>query len=137
MSPKLNRFAPALLLLAAGPAAAELPLDVIADTEIYIDGLFQADKNIFDSDRQQFKDDAEMRRAEVIFRGKHISGLEIMLGYDPKLGASGQAYDPERTRALLKEAGFTQSPDGVWTRGGEKLAVKLPIPARSSPLSAQ
>ena len=84
MSRHLNRLIPALLLLAAGPAAAELPLDVIADTEIFIDGLFQVDKNIFDSDRTQFSDDAEMRRAEVIFRGKHVSGLELMLGYDPK-----------------------------------------------------
>ena len=25
-----------------------------------------------------------MRRAEVIFRGKHVSGLEFMAGYDPK-----------------------------------------------------
>jgi phosphate-selective porin OprO/OprP len=80
----LLRFTPLALALAAAPAAAEVPLDVIMDTEIFIDGLFQADKNIYDSDRTQFKDDAEMRRAEVIFRGKHVSGLEILLGYDPK-----------------------------------------------------
>ena len=79
-----TRLIPALLAFAALPAMAEVPLDVIADTEIFIDGLFQADKNLFDSDRVQFKDDAEMRRAEVIFRGKHVSGLEILLGYDPK-----------------------------------------------------
>jgi hypothetical protein len=79
-----TRLIPALLAFAALPATAEVPLDVIADTEIFIDGLFQADKNLFDSDRVQFKDDAEMRRAEVIFRGKHVSGLEILLGYDPK-----------------------------------------------------
>ncbi len=84
MSRTLNRIAPALLLLAAGPAAAEVPLDVIADTEIFIDGLFQVDKNFFSDDVANFTDDAEMRRAEVIFRGKHVSGLEIMLGYDPK-----------------------------------------------------
>jgi phosphate-selective porin OprO and OprP len=84
MSRKLLRLSPSLLLLAALPAAAEVPLDVIADTEIFIDGLFQADTNVFDSDVVQFKDDSEMRRAEVIFRGKHASGLELMLGYDPK-----------------------------------------------------
>jgi phosphate-selective porin OprO/OprP len=84
MSRVSTRLLPALLAFAALPAAAEVPLDVIADTEIFIDGLFQVDKNIFDSDVAQFADDAEMRRAEVIFRGKHVSGLEIMLGYDPK-----------------------------------------------------
>lgn len=81
---RLNRVAPVLLLLVAGPAAAELPLDVIADTEIFIDGLFQVDKNFFSDDVANFVDDAEMRRAEVIFRGKHVSGTEILLGYDPK-----------------------------------------------------
>lgn len=84
MSPSPKRFLPALLLLGCTPAAAEVPLDVIADTEIYIDGLFQVDKNFFDADRTPIRDEAEMRRAEVIFRGKHVSGLEIMLGYDPK-----------------------------------------------------
>jgi phosphate-selective porin OprO/OprP len=84
MSLPLNRFAPALLLLAATPALAEVPIDVIADTELFVDGLFQADTNVFDSDIVQFKDDSEMRRAEIIFRGKHVSGLEFMAGYDPK-----------------------------------------------------
>lgn len=84
MSLKLNRIIPALLLLAAGPAAAEVPLDVIFDTELFIDGLLQADANYFDNDRAQFRDDAEMRRAEFIFRGKHASGTEFVLGYDPK-----------------------------------------------------
>ncbi len=81
---RLSRVIPALLLLGAGPAAAEVPLDVIFDSEIYIDGLFQVDKNFFDNDVANFADDAEMRRAEVIFRAKHLSGLEVMLGYDPK-----------------------------------------------------
>jgi phosphate-selective porin OprO/OprP len=84
MSLPLKRSAPILLLLAAGPALAEVPIDVIADTELFVDGLFQADTNVFDSDVANFKDDSEMRRAEIIFRGKHLSGLEIMAGYDPK-----------------------------------------------------
>ena len=84
MSAKLNRLLPAALLLAAGPAAAEVPIDVIFDSETYIDGLIQADMNFFDSDRANFKDDWELRRAEIIFRAKHTSGLEVMLGYDPK-----------------------------------------------------
>ena len=84
MSLNLKRIAPALLLCAATPAAAEVPLDVIFDTELFIDGLLQADANYFDSDRAQFRDDAEMRRAEFIFRGKHASGMEFVLGYDPK-----------------------------------------------------
>lgn len=84
MSAKLNRLLPAALLLAAGPAVAEVPIDVIFDSETYIDGLIQADMNFFDSDRANFKDDWELRRAEIIFRAKHTSGLEVMLGYDPK-----------------------------------------------------
>ena len=43
MSRRLIRLAPALLALASLPVAAEVPLDVIADTEIFIDGLFQVD----------------------------------------------------------------------------------------------
>jgi phosphate-selective porin OprO and OprP len=84
MSTKLTRLIPVLLLAAAGPAAAEVPLDVIFDTELFIDGLLQADANYFDNDRAQFRDDAEMRRAEFILRGKHASGTEFVLGYDPK-----------------------------------------------------
>ena len=66
------------------PAAAEIPLDVIFDSELYIDGLFQADKNIFDSDVAQIPDDAEFRRGEVILRGRHTSGFEFMVGWDAK-----------------------------------------------------
>src|SRR5687768_640687 len=73
--PRPNRLIPALLVLAAAPAAAEVPLDVVFDSELYIDGLFQFDKNIFDNDRFQFADDAEMRRAELVLRGKHSSGF--------------------------------------------------------------
>jgi len=78
------RLLPALLVLGAAPAAAEIPLDVAFDSELYIDGLFQADKNIFDSDRTQIADDAEFRRGEVILRGRHTSGFEFMLGWDAK-----------------------------------------------------
>jgi phosphate-selective porin OprO/OprP len=84
MSLFLKRLAPAALVLAATPALAEVPIDVIFDSELYVDGLFQVDKNIFDADVAPFTDDAEMRRAEVIFRGKHVSGLEFWAGYDPK-----------------------------------------------------
>jgi phosphate-selective porin OprO/OprP len=38
----------------------------------------------FDSDRAIFKDDSELRRAELVVRGKHASGLELTLGYDAK-----------------------------------------------------
>ena len=78
------RLLPALLALAVMPAAAEVPLDVIFDSELYIDGLFQVDKNIFDSDVAQIPDDAEFRRGEVLLRGKHVNGFEFMLGWDAK-----------------------------------------------------
>jgi phosphate-selective porin OprO/OprP len=84
MSRPLSRLVPAFLLLAATPAAAEVPIDVMFDSEVYIDGLIQADVNVFDSDEIQFADDWELRRAEIVFRAKHVSGLEVQLGYDPK-----------------------------------------------------
>ena len=84
MPRSVARCTPLLLAFAAAPAAAEVPFDVIADTELFIDGLLQADLNDFDSDRVQFKDDAELRRAEFVVRGKHASGVELTLGYDAK-----------------------------------------------------
>jgi phosphate-selective porin OprO/OprP len=84
MSCSAARRVPLLLAFVAAPAAAEVPLDVIADTELFIDGLVQFDYNDFDSDRAIFKDDSELRRAELVVRGKHASGLELTLGYDAK-----------------------------------------------------
>jgi peptide/nickel transport system substrate-binding protein len=46
-------------------------------------------------------------------------------GFDPALKEHELGYDPERAKALLEEAGFTQSGDGGWTREGEPLQAVL------------
>lgn len=48
-----------------------------------------------------------------------------MLGYDAALKAHGQDFDPDRSRALLAEAGFAQQADGTWTRDGKQLTARL------------
>jgi phosphate-selective porin OprO and OprP len=84
MTASRTRFSLLLLGFATLPASAEVPFDVIADTELFIDGLLQADHDRFDSDRVQLRDDSELRRAELVVRGKHASGLEFTAGYDAK-----------------------------------------------------
>jgi phosphate-selective porin OprO/OprP len=84
MSRPVLRLLPLCLAALATPAAAEVPYDLIADTELFIDGLIQFDHNDFDSDRATFKDDSELRRAELVMRGKHASGLDFTAGYDAK-----------------------------------------------------
>jgi peptide/nickel transport system substrate-binding protein len=54
-----------------------------------------------------------------------------LLGYSDELKAHGQEFDPEKSRELLKKAGFTQTPDGGWERGGKKLEGKLLTSTRS------
>ena len=81
----------ALLTALAVPAArAEIAIDFIADSEVAIEGLFQADGNWYDND---FSDlgaigangkDSEfaVRRAEMILKGKGPGNIEWVLGYD-------------------------------------------------------
>jgi len=54
-----------------------------------------------------------------------------LLGYNQALKEYGQAYDPAKTKALLAEAGFSQTPDGSWQKDGKKLAGKLLTSNRS------
>ncbi len=76
---------PALLALATFNAKADLTVDVIGDQEVIFEALIQADKNWFSNDfslnngavisptqriSQTLLDDAGMRRAELIMRGK-------------------------------------------------------------------
>lgn len=92
---KLPRSTLAIALLAAlaAPAAhAEVAIDVIGGSEISFEGLVQADYNYFDEDTQPLNGDAldgddadqELRRAEIVLKGKGPGNFEWVLGYDAK-----------------------------------------------------
>lgn len=83
----------ALLAALAAPAAhAEIALDVIANSEVSFEGLVQADGNWFHSDFANLNGDGpdgrdadfEMRRAELVLKGKGPGNIEWVLGYDAK-----------------------------------------------------
>ena len=84
----------ALLAALAAPAAhAEIAIDSIADSEVSFEGLIQADGNWFSNDVVDLngttgndgKDsEFEMRRAELVLKGKGPGNYEWVLGYDAK-----------------------------------------------------
>lgn len=83
----------ALLAALVAPAAhAEIAIDVIADSEVSFEGLLQADWNSFDNDVARLNGDAqdgrdtdqELRRAEIVLKGKGPGNFEWVLGYDAK-----------------------------------------------------
>ena len=91
LSPSI--LAVALLAALAAPAAhAEIAIDVIADSEVTFEGLIQADWNAFDNDVARLNGDAqdgrdtdqELRRAEIVLKGKGPGNFEWVLGYDAK-----------------------------------------------------
>ena len=81
-----------LAVLAAPTAHAEVPIDVIAGSEVSFEGLIQADINWFDSDVANLngdaqdgrKSDQELRRAEIVLKGKGPGNMEWVVGYDAK-----------------------------------------------------
>lgn len=92
---KISRHTLTLALLAAlvAPAAhAEVAIDVIGGSEISFEGLVQADGNWFDNDVVDLNgvgangDDSEfeLRRAELVLKGKGPGNIEWVLGYDAK-----------------------------------------------------
>ncbi|KAF1706836.1 OprO/OprP family phosphate-selective porin [Pseudoxanthomonas sacheonensis] len=95
---KLSRSTLTLALLAAvaAPAAhAEIALDVIGGSEVSFEGLVQADFYNFDTDGIDYGADSasdldgkdylqEMRRAELVLKGKGPGNFEWVLGYDAK-----------------------------------------------------
>ena len=92
---KLSRKTLALALLAAlaAPAAhAEVAIDVIHDSEVSFEGLVQADFNWFGSDVANLNGDAldgkdydqELRRAELVLKGKGPGNFDWVVGYDAK-----------------------------------------------------
>ncbi|MGY3264562.1 OprO/OprP family phosphate-selective porin [Lysobacter sp. HA35] len=91
---KLSRNTLALALLAAlaAPAAhAEVAIDVIHDSEVSFEGLVQADANwysddiaILNANNNDGGDDFDMRRAELVLKGKGPGNYEWVLGYDAR-----------------------------------------------------
>ena len=92
---KLSRSTLSVALLAAlvAPAAhAEIALDVIGGSEISFEGLVQADYNDFNNDFANLNGDAvdgtsadnELRRAELVLKGKGPGNVEWVIGYDAK-----------------------------------------------------
>ncbi|MUV15179.1 OprO/OprP family phosphate-selective porin [Noviluteimonas gilva] len=94
----LTRSTLALSLLAAigcfaAPAAhAQVAIDVIADSEVTFEGLVQADMYWYDADFALLNADGpdgrdgdyEMRRAELVLKGKGPGNIEWVMGYDAK-----------------------------------------------------
>ena len=95
---KLSRSTLSVALLAAlvAPAAhAEITLDVIGGSEVSFEGLVQADFYKFDTDTIDYGADSssdldgddylnELRRAELVLKGKGPGNIEWVLGYDAK-----------------------------------------------------
>lgn len=87
-----STLAVALLAALAAPAHAEVAIDVIGGSEISLEGLVQADYNYFDSDVEDLNgddpdgadSDQELRRAEIVLKGKGPGNFEWVLGYDAK-----------------------------------------------------
>ncbi|KGM56108.1 porin [Lysobacter daejeonensis GH1-9] len=88
-----NTLAIAMLAALAAPAAhAEIAIDVIGGSEVSFEGLVQADYNDFSSDVANLNGDGhdgsdsdnELRRAELILKGKGPGNFEWVLGYDAK-----------------------------------------------------
>lgn len=102
------RFARSLLAASlaaalATPAMAEVPIDVIGGTEIYFDGLIHFDSYHYDQDISRadglaltaaqinantLTNNGQVRRGEMIFRGRMANGGEWQIGYD-LVGARG------------------------------------------------
>ena len=87
----------ALLTALVAPAAhAEVALDVIGGSEVAFEGLVQADFYSFDVDTIDYGLDTpgsdmdgdeymqELRRAELVLKGKGPGNIEWVLGYDAK-----------------------------------------------------
>ncbi len=92
---KATRHLLAVALLAAmAPAAhAEIAIDVIGGSEVSLEGMIQADGNWFDNDLADLNgvgslngDDSEfeLRRAEIVLKGKGPGNMEWVVGYDAK-----------------------------------------------------
>lgn len=88
-----NTLSVALFAALVAPAAhAEIAIDVIGGSEVAFEGLVQADYNWFDNDvadlNGQVNDggdaDQELRRAEIVLKGKGPGSFDWVIGYDAK-----------------------------------------------------
>ena len=78
--------------LVAPVARAEIAIDSIAGSDVSLEGLVQADGNWFDNDLADLNgvggngDDSEfeLRRAEIVLKGKGPGNYEWVIGYDAK-----------------------------------------------------
>ena len=85
-----NLLALAVLAALSAPAYAETEFDVIGGSEISFEGLIQADYNGFNNDKASLngsaldgKDsDSQIRRSELVFKGKGPGMWNWVLGYD-------------------------------------------------------
>ncbi len=80
-----------LTVLALPGSRAEIPLGVVAGSQISLEGLFQADGNWFNNDFSDLNavgtssGDHEygVRRTEIVLKGKGPNKFDWVLGYDP------------------------------------------------------
>jgi phosphate-selective porin OprO and OprP len=84
-------LAAAILAALSTPALAEITIDVAGGSEISFEGLVQADYSLYDNDVANLNarpldgdDDFELRRAEIILKGKGPGMWNWVVGYDAK-----------------------------------------------------
>jgi phosphate-selective porin OprO/OprP len=101
MNPVPKLLAAAILAGLSSTAAAEITIDVIGGSEVSFEGLVQADFYSFDVDNIDYGADTavvctastdcdgseqvqELRRAELVLKGKGPGNIEWVLGFDAK-----------------------------------------------------
>ncbi len=70
----------------------------------------------------------EMLDAFFNGQGTIISGPFAPGSWAYNLDVQPLAFDPEKAKALLQEAGFTRGADGVMGKGGQRLSLTLKVP---------
>lgn len=107
-------------------------IEVTLNSLIYLG--FNCQKAPFDDVRVRQALAHAVNKAEIIETALGGLGQEAFAplastlpGFDPELKDHELGYAPERAKALLSEAGFTQSADGIWVRGEEGQPQGLPL----------